>query len=213
MKTTIAINLGHKGFQTIEAEKVDIHGIPCAVHRSINKPGWSVSSVEYGVALISKAQSKALAIESALGAVAGNGADNVKAQLAKLPRVPSVVLESYKAPVKTPATKADIPAIVQAIHNTVPLTEREKAAVVRALNSRTGQLKSRAPSAFGDADERLAAAAWQGLQPNAFKVGLVSCFAIGHHEESRSLWTRLSAVRWPAALDKDKLALVNAGVW
>lgn len=210
MKTTIAINI-NGSFKTIEAEKVDIHGIPCAVHKSIGKPGWSVSSVERGVALISKAQSKALAIESALGAVAGNGVTTTQAQLAKLPRVPSVVLESYKAPIKTPAQKADIPAIVAAVHNTVPLTEREKAAVVRALNSRTGQLKAKAPSAFGDTDEQLAAAAWQGLQPNAFKIGICSIWSL--RGEAADLYERLSKIKWPAALDKDKLALVNAGVW
>jgi hypothetical protein len=212
MKTKIAINLGHK-FVAIEAFPITIEGLDLALHKTLGKSGWTITHPGTGVALgkssISKQEVENLAYQRI---VTNGGAENVLVKLAQLPKAPAVeTLELHKPVVKAPAAKADIPAIVAAIHNTVPLTDREKAAVVTALNSRTGQLKAKSPSAFGNADEQLACAAWQGLQPNGYKVGIFSCISL--RGEAKDLFERLSKVRWPAALDKDKAALVALGAW
>jgi len=213
MKTPVNIN---NKFFAVEAEAINILGIALARHRSVGKRGWSITDPRSGGAIVTGQKSKELARSEAVLRIQSHGVEKVREFLAAKPAAPAVeTLPDYVIEVaKESVAKADVAGIVELVARTVDgLSERERAAVTRALNSRTGQLKAKAPSAFGDADERLAAAAWQGLQPNAFKVGLVSCFAIGHHEESRSLWQRLSAVKWPAAFDKDRLALEKAGVW
>lgn len=198
------------GYKAIEAQPITLSGLDLAIHRTPGKTGWSITHPRTGYALVSKQGSKELARTEAALRLNSYGVDKALGLLEKYPSAPAVeTLPDYEAPTK-PA-KADVGRIVDLVAGVVPLTERERAAVVRALNSRTGQLKAKAPSAFGDEDEALAAGAWQGLQPNGFKVGIVSVFSL--RGEARDLYEKLSAVQWPAAFDKDKLALVNAGVW
>jgi hypothetical protein len=211
MKTAIAINIGHK-FVAVEAEIIEILGITVGIHKTVGKSGWTVTEIETGVALAKSSGSRVEVIALANVRIATATPDKVRGLLTKQPKAPAVdTLEAHVVKVKVKTTLSDIASILDAIHNTVPLTDRERTAVYRALNSRTGQLKAKAPSAFGDADERLAAAAWHGLQPNAFKVGVVSVLAL--RGESQDLFNRLSKVRWPAALDKDKAALLALGAW
>jgi hypothetical protein len=211
MKTTIAINLGHT-FVAIEAELVGIKGLTLALHKTVGKSGWSISDPRTGFAVHSGAPSKESALHEAAVKIGKAGVQAVKNSILAQPKAPATNTLKHHCPVVKPkAVKANIPAIVEAIHNTVPLTEREQAAVVTALNSRTGQLKAKSPSAFGTPDEQLACAAWQGLQPNGYKIGTLSCICL--RGEARELFEKLSKVRWPAALDKDKLALLALGAW
>lgn len=211
----IAINIQGQYF-AIEAERITIAGIPLAIHRTpLHPKHWNVTDPVSGYAVLSKAKTQEQARYAVAIKFGELGVERVKDKLSGAPEAPPVEgLPEWKEEKRTATPAVEIPALVDLIAKAVGgLTDREKAAVSRALNSRTGQLKAKSPSAFGDADERLACAAWQGIQPNGFKTGLVSLFAIGHHAECQSLYTKLSAVKWPAAFDKDKLALVSVGVW
>lgn len=215
MKTTkIAVNLGHNGFVALEAEIINILGIEVGVHKTINKPkGWSVTELSTGIALAKSSVSRVEVIALANVRVAGAGKEAVLAKLAALPAAPAVdTLEAYTAPVKAKVEKADIGAVVAILEKTIGgLTDTERAGVILALNSRTGQLKAKSPSAFGTPVERLACAAWQAIQPNAFKVSIGTCLFL--RDDARALYDKLSKVRWPDCFDEDKQALKALGVW
>ncbi len=214
MKTTkIAVNLGHNGFVAIEAEVTSILGIEVGIHKTINKPkGWSVTELSTGIALAKSDTSRVAVIALANVRIAKATVESVKAKLAALPLAPAVeTLEIYTVPVKVKVEKVDLDSIVAAVHNAVSLTEAERAGVILALNSRTGQLKAKSPSAFGTPVEKLACAAWQAIQPNAFKVSVGTCLFL--RGEARDLFDRLSKVRWPDCFDKDKQALKTQGAW
>lgn len=205
MKTTIAIkNENQKAF-AIEADLIEIHGISCGVHRSIKNTGWAVTVVGVGIALaVVTGQTKQYVINLATERVERAGAESVKAQLAALPLAPAVeTLPKWEAPVKEPALKADIDTIVKTIGDVVNLNEGERLAVRNALNSRTGQLKAKAPS------DDWSKAAWNGLQPNAWKIQFSACFLRG---EPADLLSKLSKHSWPVALDKDLHTLRKLGV-
>lgn len=206
-----------KGYQAVESKPINILGLELVTHKSPSETlakGYchAVTDPATGLAL-ARASTKAAAISLAHDRIARNGADKVRDLLASKEAAPPVEdLPVWTAPERNAPAKADVENIVALISKTVGgLTDREKTAVSRALNSRTGQLKAKSPSAFGDADEALAAAAWQGIQPNGYKVGIVSVFSL--RGEARDLYDKLSKVQWPTTFDKDKLALVSAGVW
>lgn len=203
----IAIKL-ESGFYAVAAEPVTVCGVDLALHKTIGKTGWSITHPRTGFALATGRATKETARSETAVKLQAYGVEKALALLDKYPSTPAV----ETLPEKQPAVKVDVDHIAALIAKAVGgLTERETAAVRRALNSRTGQLKAKAPSAFGDADERLAAAAWQGIQPNGYKVGIVSVFSL--RGEARDLYEKLSKFQFPAALDKDKLVLVKAGVW
>lgn len=209
MKTSIIICQG-SSHVTVPAETVTIQGFPCAVHKSIGKSGWSVSSVEKGIAFVVGWKDRAGALRKAERRILNKGTDAVSASLATYPALPASA-PAYSAPKK--AEGADVGTIVRLVGERAGLNDRERAAVRRALNGRTGQLKAKSPSAFGDADERLACAAWQGIQPNAFKIGTFSVLSLSRDVECAALYDKLSKITWPDAFDSDKKALVDAGVW
>lgn len=216
MKTAIKTQ---NGYQAVESHPIIIRDLELVTHKSPSEKTkgycWSVSDPVSGLAL-ARSSTKAGAVNLAHERITRAGAWQVKAKLNAENRAPSVdTLEVWTPPTapEKPA-KPDITKIVELIAERVGgLTPEEQEAVRFALNSRTGQLKAKSPSAFGDAKERLACAAWQGLQPNGFKLGLISTQAVCCVQSSKALWEKLSAVRWPAAFDKDKAALVAAGVW
>lgn len=209
MKTSIIICKG-SGHFSIPAETATIQGFLCAVHKSIGKSGWSVSSVDKGIAFVVGWKSKDGAVREAERRILNKGADAVSASLDTYPTLPASA-PAYEAPKKSPA--ADIDTVVRLVGERAKLTEKERAAVRRALNGRTGQLKAKSPSAFGDADERLACAAWQGIQPNAFKIGTFSVLSLRRDVECAALYDTLSKITWPDAFDSDKKKLVDLGVW
>lgn len=208
-----------EGYKAATATLDTLFGcITVALHKSPSTAAcgwcWAVTDPRTGKAFARSNTSRQAALDLAFSRIEKAGLARVQAVLAAEPDAPAVeTLPVWTPPAKAEAaTKVDIPHIVDLVAKTVGgLTDREKTAVARALNSRTGQLKAKSPSAFGDDDERLACAAWQGLQPNAFKIGTLSVFSL--RGESSELFEKLTKVSWPAAFDKDKLALVNAGVW
>ena len=209
MKINLIIAKG-SSHVSVPAETVTIQGFACAVHKSVGKSGWSVSSVTKGIAFVVGWKSKDGAVREAERRILNKGTDAVSASLATYPDTPSSA-PAYEAPKKSPA--ADIDTVVRLVGERAGLTDKEKAAVRKALNGRTGQLKAKSPSAFGDADERLACAAWQGIQPNAFKIGTFSVLSLSRDAECSALYDKLSKVTWSDAFDSDKKALVDAGVW
>ena len=92
------------------------------------------------------------------------------------------------------------------------LDEHQQAAVLRAFSSRgpkKGYLKATCPSPF---DDPLAAAAWQGLQPNHHKLK-VSTILMLRDPSAKELAMKLTDLRLPGWLDYDRHALTEMGVW
>lgn len=205
MKTKIAINLGHNSFKGIEAEIVEIFGHSFGIHRTLNKSGWSCTHIPSGLALAINAKSKEHARSVVVTKINCHGLERFEALIAKHPAPPSVdTLELYKAPVREETPTVDLRKLVDAIAGAVGgLSEQEAQAVRSALSSRTGRLKSKAPS------DDWGKAAWNGLQPNAWKIQFSACFLRG---DAAEFMTRLSKVAWPAALDKDLHTLRKLGV-
>lgn len=92
------------------------------------------------------------------------------------------------------------------------LNEEEKQALNRCFGVRgkyAGYLKAKAPSWSTD---RLANTIWNALQPNPYKVSVMTlCLLLG--EEEKELYNKLAYIKWPDDLDKDKEQLSLMGAW
>ena len=103
--------------------------------------------------------------------------------------------------------------IVEAIAARVEwLTADHKAAMIRALASsgkRKGYLKAKAPSRT---DDPMGYAAWNGLQPNPYKISLYAA-VIPPTKEAGDFLFRLNKLNFPAWLDYDRHALEIMGAW
>lgn len=86
-----------------------------------------------------------------------------------------------------------------------PLCDDAKGGILRALSSTNGKLKAKAPTG------PWAKAAWLGIQPNPFKISVGACLMLP--QPQRALLERLSAIRFPSALDADREALERMGAW
>jgi len=69
------------------------------------------------------------------------------------------------------------------------------------------RLLKKAPSAMSDP---LAFAAWNGLQPNPYKLSIGGCLFLD--AEASTFVRDLSTVKWPASFDKDMSALRGLGL-
>ena len=209
MKSNIIIR-NSSGWVSVPADLVKIQGFDCAVHKAIDKAGWSVSIVSRGIAFVTGWKTREGAIHETERRILNKGGEAV------LTCIGNYELAPASAPAFVPRKKApaaDIDTVVRLVGDKANLTDKERAAVRKALNGRTGQLKAKSPSAFGDADERLACAAWQGIQPNGFKIGTFSVLSLTRDAECAALFEKLSKIKWPDAFDSDKKALVDAGAW
>jgi hypothetical protein len=102
-------------------------------------------------------------------------------------------------------------AVAAAIAERAALTTAEHEAVVRALckaGPNAGRLLAKAPTGYRDP---LGQAAWNGLQPNPYKVLTSSILFAGPAE--KALLDKLVGKSWPVWLDSDADALVKLGVW
>lgn len=209
MKSNIVIR-NSSGWVSVPADPALILGFECAVHKSIEKAGWSVSIVSRGIAFVTGWKTREGAIRETERRILNKGTETVKASIESYPEAPA------SAPAFVPRKKApacDIDTIVRLVGERAGLTDRERAAVRKALNGLTGQLKAKSPSVFGDADERLACAAWQGIQPNGYKIGTFAVLSLTRDAECAALYDKLSKIKWPDAFDSDKKKLVDLGVW
>ena len=204
-KSTIAIkNLNGKSF-AIDAEITTIHGFTIGVHRSVKGSGWAATFVGKAIAAaVISGGTKQAVLDLATSRIERAGASVVQAKLDALPDAePLEGLPRWEAPVKVTVETANIDGIVKIIGDRVDLNDGERLAVRNALNSRTGRLKAKAPS------DDWSKAAWNGLQPNAWKIQFSACFLRG---EPADLLAKLSKHSWPVALDKDLSTLRALGV-
>lgn len=215
MKTTIAIQTPN-GYLAVAATLETVADFTVAVHKSPSNHAkgwcWAVTDPGTGLAFARSNISRQAAVDLAGERITKAGPDAVRQKLATTPKAPPVDgLPEWIAQIPEKTTRPDLDHIVSLVDRVVPLDDNEKVAVKRALSSRSGRLKAKAPSAFGDEDEQLAAAAWQGLQPNGYKIGIISVISL--RGPAAELYAKLSKVRWPSAFDKDRAALEKAGVW
>lgn len=136
-----------------------------------------------------------LGLESVRDYVAGH--DDAPAPTDDIP-----VAEQWSG--KAPAAKHDVHTVATAIVHAADAPGSWIPAIVSALSSRTGRLKAKAPA------DDLGKAAWNGLQPNPWKVQFGSCFLRG---EAAEILAHLAKHAWPAWLDSDAKALQDLGVW
>jgi hypothetical protein len=204
MKTTIAIAT-RSGYVATDAYPLDILGIPLGVHRIVGKTsGWAVTHVPTGLRVAAGGTRKIAAAraETQLNWMGAAEFARVSAGSPKAP--PADTLKPAASPVRVKAPKPDLERILDAIATDVgTLDDTERQACRAALSSTTGRLKAKAPS------EPMAKAAWNGLQPNAWKVQFSCVWLDG---AAKALLLKLSEHAWPAILDRDLHTLRLMGV-
>jgi hypothetical protein len=208
VKIAVAV---HGGWRQIDAQLVaDLGLTPVALHRTINRQGWSLTSVACGF-VICRGATKAKALAGYQHILTHRSPEEVLARIQSRPAAPvpdclrAVEPTAVRPPVISSVDVAD------AIAARAGLTAEEREAVLRALGkagAHSGKLRKKAPVGYTDP---LGQAAWNGLQPNPYKVQTSSLlFARG---PERALLDKLLAKNWPIWLDADADALVKLGVW
>jgi hypothetical protein len=186
--------------------------ITAVLHRSVTGKGWAVTSPYCGQ-VIAKGPTKAAAEQALLEVLQQFGIERVQARIQSAPAAPDpVTLESPPAPQRPARVDRDqIGQIVKAIAERAQLTDSEIEAVWRSLASNgkhAGRLLSKPPVFSVDP---LANAAWNGLQPNPWKIQPTAIlFANGN---AKDLLNKLAKHAWPAFLDRDAAALKALNVW
>lgn len=217
-KQKIAINM-ERGYKAIDAWVTTIEGCKVAVHRDPRRvTHWSVSDVATGLRVLGgkSCTTRPAALAAAKERILKHGVAAYKRAVENNPAAPDPkTVEPMEVKPPPPAVRMiDVKALAHKIARVVPggLEEKEVEAVGRALSRLNGKLKSKCPSAYSDP---MAAAAWQGLQPNTFKVTMGKTFVIRNLEDPapRILFDKLFAINWPTVLDKDAEALKEMGVW
>jgi hypothetical protein len=182
------------------------------LHRSVTGKGWAVTSPRCGQ-VIAKGPTKAAAEQALREVLQQFGVERVQARIQSAPAAPDpVTLEAPPAPQRPARVDRDqIGQIVKAIAQRAQLTDSEIEAVWRSLASNgkhAGRLLSKPPVLSVDP---LANAAWNGLQPNPWKVQPTAVlFANGN---AKDLLNKLAEHAWPAFLDRDAAALKALNVW
>lgn len=139
--------------------------------------------------------------------VAHLGLQSVRDYIAGHDDAPAPTEDIPVAPQWSPEDKPKVPEIhtvALAIVHAADAPGSWVRAIESALSSRTGRLKAKAPA------DDLGKAAWNGLQPNPWKVQFGACFLRG---EAAEILSHLSRFKWPVWLDSDAKALHDLGVW
>ena len=185
-----------------------------ALHRSINHSGWSLTSVACGF-VICRGATKAKAKAAYQHILAHRSPEEVLARInlrAPAPSPDSLAEAHLGKPAKPNAQpRASAFAVAAAVAARAALTTDEHRAVFRALcksGPNAGRLLAKAPTGYRDP---LGQAAWNGLQPNPYKVQTSSILFAGAPE--KALLNKLLGKSWPVWLDSDADALVSLGVW
>lgn len=186
--------------------------VAAVLHRSVTGKGWSVTSPHCGQ-VIAKGPTKTAAEQALHEVLKQFGVERVQARIQGAPTAPDLeTLEAPPTPQKvTRVDHSQIGQIVKAIADRAGLTDSEIEAVWRALASNgkhAGRLLAKPPVISVDP---LANAAWNGLQPNPWKVQPTAIlFANGNAQD---LLNKLVKHAWPAFLDRDAAALKALNVW
>ena len=201
MKISIATR---DGFRAVESHGTfEVSGYIFAVTPDLKRAGrWRGTYVGTGLAVPGSWPSITGCIREVSRVVASNLPAFLSA-IAGLPVAPPPG-DLAAAVLPVPSRAVDIEPVVAAIVETLGgCTPDEVSGIRSALSSKTGRLKAKAPA------EVWGKAAWNGLQPNAWKIQFSACFLpFG----PAAFLTRLSRITWPAALDKDLAALRSLGV-
>ena len=217
MKTTknqIEISVAVSAGQWRKVQARPVHGLgptPIAVHRSVNRAGWSLTSTVCGW-VIARGPTQRACLQSYRDILTQRSEKEILDRIAGAGQAPSPA-NLTQLDKRTPSTKPTRAAkdVADAIAARASLTPDEREAVLRALSKagpNTGRLLKNPPTGYRDP---LAQAAWNGIQPNPYKVQTSSIlFAQGPEEV---LLKKLLAKSWPVWLDADAAALVDLGVW
>ena len=213
MKTEIQIPLAysHGRFYKVTGVLLDAP-IEAVLHRSVTGKGWAVTSPRCGQ-VIAKGPTKAAAEQALREVLEQFGVERVQARIQSAPAAPELeTLELPPAPRKvTRVDRTQIGQIVKAIADRAGLTDSEIEAVWRALatnGKHAGRLLAKPPVISVDP---LANAAWNGLQPNPWKVQPTAVlFTNGNAQD---LLNKLVKHAWPAFFDRDAAALKALNVW
>lgn len=211
VKTTIAINLGHK-FVAIEAETIEILQIPLALHTRPGHNTWNITDPRSGFALTTNKPTREAARFDVVIKIGTAGRDKVLSLIGAAPAAPAVeTLQSYEAPVKPTAPTINVAAICETLAEKSGVDIAIIRRVISSKGKNAGRLLAACPPVFGPKKDPAAAAVWLGLQPNPFKVSVGKVLFLD--KENQELTLRLGKIKWPAWLDADKAALVSFGVW
>lgn len=174
-----------------------------AVTPCLKAPGkWAGTHIGTGLAAVTRAGSIRECIASTRSAV-DNNEQAFQRALQGLPAAPPPEGLPPAEP-RLPEPRIDIEPVVLAIVEVLGECSPEEISGIRsALSRKTGRLKERAPS------DPWGKAAWNGLQPNAWKIQFSACFL---PPAPAAFLTRLSRHTWPAALDRDLFTLRSLGV-
>jgi hypothetical protein len=198
-------------YYRIKASRLD-HPLNLALHRSVTGKGWSITSIGCG-RIVAKGNTMNEARGALHDVVKRIGLERVRIGIESSPPAPPVEgLEPAPPPSKPQRIdRNSIGQIVRAVADRAGLNELETDAVWRALatNGRNaGRLLSKPPSRYVD---ELANAAWNGLQPNPWKVQPTALlFADG---AAKDLIDKLAKYAWPSYLDRDAATLKALNVW
>ena len=202
MKKEIVIVTNRQGAIAVPASII-VHPNPVieevGIHKTVGGRDWSITHVRTGRRFLSRPTRKA--------AIAWAGEFNLtdeQTEILKRTESAPPLKDANPLPKPEPKTRPDIDAIIDAVSQVVTLNDRERKAVRDALSSRSGRLKASAPV------ESWAKAAWNGLQPNPWKLQVASVMFLP--DGPRAFHDRLSEFKWPVALDKDIEALSRMGV-
>ena len=214
MNTETEIPVAYSRGQFFKVSAAPIEGpLDLAIHKSVTGNGWSITSPYCGKVIAKGPTAKAA--RNALREVLERfGVDRVQFGIDNSPQAPPVEeLEPAPAPPAKPPRidHNSIGQIVKAIADRAGLNDSETDAVWRALTSKgrnAGRLLSKPPSRQVD---ELANAAWNGLQPNPWKVQPTTLlFADGAGQD---LLNKLVKHAWPSYLDRDAATLKALNVW
>jgi len=211
-KIEISVAVHGNQWRKVQARLVpDLGPTPVAVHRTLNRPGWSLTAVLCGQ-VIARGPTQQACLRNYQTILSKRSPDEILARVSNASLAPAPGgLDLVEKPQSREPQRWNAAQVADAITARAALTPDEREAVLRALSKagpNTGRLLKNPPVGYRDA---LASAAWNGIQPNPYKLQL-SCVAFARGPE-KVLLEKLLAKSWPVWLDADASALVDLGVW
>jgi hypothetical protein len=208
----ISVAVNSQQWRKVQARLIPNLGpTPVALHRTLNRPGWSLTATVCGW-VICRGPTQQACLQNYRELLTTRSELEILTRVSQVPPAPGpdgLALVEKEARNFQPKWAAE--DVADAITARAGLTPTEREAVLRALSKagRTvGRLLKNPPVGYRDS---LAQAAWNGLQPNPYKIQTGSIlFARG---EDEILLKKLLAKTWPVWLDTDAAALVDLGVW
>jgi hypothetical protein len=188
------------------------HKFGLVLHASVSGKGWCLTSPQSGL-LVAKGNSKKQCLDAFQQLTEQFSKEQVLERIEAAPAAPPLdSIEPHTKPLAPRRiARETLGQIVKAIADRAGLNDSETEAVWRALatNGRNaGRLLSKPPSRQVD---ELANAAWNGLQPNPWKVQTTTLFFLDGN--AKDLLYKLVKHPWPAYLDRDASTLKALNVW